>query len=195
MCRFAPAARVALLFAGAVLGACSTGEAPVPDGPANGALEAGATEAGTPESTAPSPADSSPSPSPGPPPTTVGGIVAAWTDVDGVVADLLLAVRREGRLTVTIRFRNTSEATRRLAIPGDYDSDWRLVAGGRDWRLAREADGDPLATEPLDDRVLLPGQTALWRGTFVAPPPGVHAFRLEVPGVEPFEDVPIADRE
>ncbi|MDX1661760.1 MAG: hypothetical protein R3326_08220 [Gemmatimonadota bacterium] len=127
-----------------------------------------------------------------PAPESVGGIAAVRTDVGGVVADLLTAERADGRLTVAIRFRNTAGRGRRVEIPDDYESGWRLEAGGRDWPLATEPDGDPLANEP-PRRVLEPAQSALWRGTFVAPPRDVKTFRLEVPGVRPFEDVPIID--
>lgn len=123
---------------------------------------------------------------------TVGGVAAARTDVHGVVADLLAAEREGGRLTVSVRFRNTTEATHRIEIEGDYDERWRLEAGGRRWSLMREPEGDLDATDP-PRRALKPGQSALWRGTFEAPPPEVTTFRLEVPGVRPFEEVPITD--
>lgn len=124
---------------------------------------------------------------------SVGGVTAARTDVQGVVADLLTAEREGGRLTVSVRFRNTSEATHQVEIEGDYDERWRLEAGGRRWALMRGPDGGPEATESLS-RTLKPGQSALWRGTFAAPPPDVTTFRLEIPGVRPFEEVPISDR-
>lgn len=129
-----------------------------------------------------------------PAPRSVGGLLARRTEASGVVADLLSAERRDGGLTVSIRFRNTGPGPRRIAIPANYATGWRLVAGDRVWSLASEPDGDPAATE-TPDRELDPGASALWRGTFVAPPAGVDAFRLEVPGVEVFEDVPITDVE
>ena len=125
---------------------------------------------------------------------TIGGLQARRADV-GLVADLLSANREEGVLAVTIRFRNATTDTVAFALPsegGRYPG-VRLSAGGRDWPLTREPDGDPGA--PLEfDVAVAPGQSRLWRGVFAAPPASVHAFDLEMPGVERFVEVPIRDR-
>jgi hypothetical protein len=70
----------------------------------------------------------------------------------------------------------------------------RLTAGGRTWPLARGPDGE-LAAPASFEASLAPGQSRLWRATFVAPPPSVRRFDLELPGVLPFTDVPIRDEE
>lgn len=124
---------------------------------------------------------------------TIGGLQARRTD-SGLVADLLSAVREEGRLAVTVRFRNAGTDTLafELSADGGRYPGVRLTAGGRDWPLTREPDGDPAAPASFDIAVL-PGQSRLWRGTFAAPPLSVHAFDLEMPGVETFLAVPIRD--
>lgn len=175
--------RSLVVLVGLGLPACSGA-----DRPASGEPEA------EPAATAQAGADPAPARTADPVPVSVGGIVAARTDVPGVVADLVSVAREEGRLTVAVRFRNISQRTRRIDVSDEYGSRWRLVAGGREWPLATGADGDPAATAP-PRRTLKPGQSALWRGTFVAPPPEVTTFRLEIPGVRPFEDVPIGDAE
>lgn len=181
----APIGKLVPLLSAAFL-ACSDADRRVDTGPPG--------EVATAVRTDPRPAGGASSARTDPGPQSVGGIAAVRTDVHGVVADLLTADRENGRLTVAVRFRNHSEAPRRIEVADDYGERWRLVAGGRDWPLMREPDGDPAATDP-PRRTLKPAQTALWRGTFVAPPAGVTTFRLEIPGVQTFEEVPIADVE
>lgn len=175
-----------LLLVGLALPACSGADRPASAEPEIEPAAAARTAA------VPAPSEAPDRTSPAPP--TIGGIVAAHTDVRGVVADLVSAERNEGRLTVAVRFRNVSEEPRRIEITDEYSTRWRLVAGGREWPLASAENGGTAATAP-PRRTLKPGQAALWRGTFVAPPPEVHTFRLEIPRVSPFEDVPISDEE
>ena len=124
---------------------------------------------------------------------TVGGLQARRTDT-GLVADLLSANRGEGRLAVTVRFRNaaTEPLAFQLSSEGGRYPGVRLTAGGRAWPLSRDEEGDPGAPRDFDI-VVEPGQSRLWRGVFAAPPASLHAFDLEIPGVETFVDVPIRD--
>lgn len=126
---------------------------------------------------------------------TVGGLQASRTDV-GLVADLLTATRHRDSLTVTIRFRNAESDTLSytLAERGGAYPGLRLTAGGREWPLAREPDGD-LAAPSEFEASLGPGDSELWRATFQAPPGSVQTFDLEMPGVERFSDVPIQEGE
>jgi len=125
---------------------------------------------------------------------TVGGIQARRTEVLGMVADLLSAVREGGTLTVSVRFRNAGSDSLSFTLSGEGRGGHglRLTAGGRTWPLAREPDGDPAAPARFEAS-LAPGQSKLWRASFVAPPRSVHTFDLEMPGVIPFTDVPIRD--
>lgn len=126
---------------------------------------------------------------------TVGGLQARRAEV-GLVADLLTATRRGGTLTVTVRFRNAGTDTLSYTLV-DGDGAYpgvRLTAGGRDWPLAREPDGE-LAAPRQFEASLGPGGSQLWRATFQAPPRTVETFDLELPGVERFSDVPIQDEE
>jgi hypothetical protein len=126
---------------------------------------------------------------------TVGGLQARRTDV-GLVADLLSATRQRDSLTVTIRFRNAGSDSIAYTMAdggGGYPA-VRLTAGGRDWPLAREPDGDPAAPRQFEAS-LGPSDSQLWRATFQAPPRSVGTFDLEMPGVERFSDVPIEDEE
>lgn len=116
---------------------------------------------------------------------SVGGLQARHTEVRGVVADLLEARRAGEALVVTVRFRNTTRDT--LDLPGQLAgsaSDWTLTAGDRAWPLIR------VPTGALPAR-LAPAETRLWRGEFRAPPRGVQAFDLAIPGVDPFLAVPV----
>ena len=127
---------------------------------------------------------------------TVGGIQARDTEFPGLVADLLMASRAQGRLTVAVRFRNAGTDTVRFALASDGGTYplVRLEAGGRAWPIARNDDGEPEAPGTFE-RSLDPGQSMLWRAVFEAPPPGITAFDLTMPGLSsPFEDVPIVDR-
>jgi len=124
---------------------------------------------------------------------SVGGLQARRTEVLGIVADLLSAVREEGTLTVAVRFRNAGSDSLSFTLSMEgAGAGPRLTAGGRTWPLAREPDGDPAAPARFEAS-LAPGGSRLWRASFVAPPRSVHAFDLELPGVLPFADVPIRD--
>jgi hypothetical protein len=123
---------------------------------------------------------------------TVGGLQARRTDVLGIVADLLSATCEEGTLTVGIRFRNAGSDSLSITIPAEEGV--RLTAGDRDWPVAREEDGELAITKTFVAE-LAPGNSRLWRASFVAPPRAVHSFDLELPGVQPFTDVPITDVE
>ena len=127
---------------------------------------------------------------------SVGGIQARDTEYPGLVADLLTASRDEGRLTVAVRFRNAGTDTVRFALPSDGGSypSVRLEAGGRAWPIARGEDGEPEAPGTFE-RSLIPGQSMLWRAVFEAPPAGITAFDLAMPGLSAsFQGVPITDR-
>jgi hypothetical protein len=127
---------------------------------------------------------------------SVGGIQARDTKYPGLVADLLTASREEGRLTVAVRFRNAGTDTVRFALPSDGGSypSVRLEAGGRAWPIARGEDGEPQAPGTFE-RSLVPGQGMLWRAVFEAPPAGITAFDLAMPGLSaPFQAIPITDR-
>lgn len=125
---------------------------------------------------------------------TVGGIQAVRTEVTGIVADLLSATREGGLLTVTVRFRNAGSDSLAFAMPGEAGSypDVRLVAGGETWPIVRGEDGD-LAAPATFEAHLAPGDSQLWRASFVAPPSTVRDFDLQLPGVEQFTAVPILD--
>ncbi len=125
-------------------------------------------------------------------PASVGGLQARRTVVPGVMADLLDARREEGALLVTIRFRNSSESEADLPAAAAGYAGWSLRAGEREWPLLRDEGGELRASGELPAR-LAPAESRLWRGEFQAPPPDVETFALEIPGVEPFEGVPIQD--
>jgi len=115
-------------------------------------------------------------------------------NMPGVVADLTEATRKEGVLTVKVRFRNTGteSVSESFTTFSDYSS-FYVTAGEQKFFILEDAEGAPLA--PKDLYVSLDaGETTTWWGKFPAPPATETTFDLVVPNVTPFEDVPITDR-
>jgi predicted small lipoprotein YifL len=124
---------------------------------------------------------------------------ARETKVAGVVAELIESKRKDGVLTVQVRFRNTGDkAAGFWAIDGrNYDA-YYVIAEDKKYLLLRDENKDPLS--PVDGgsgiiRVnLQPQETWLWWAKYPAPPAQVKKFSYVTPLTGPFDDVPISDQ-
>jgi hypothetical protein len=118
------------------------------------------------------------------------------TNVPGIVAEMTECKRKEGVLTVKVRFRNTSDKTSWFAIDtghGKYEG-FYVSAGNKKYFVLKDAEGAPVAPKYIDGGNLEKGQTYTWWAKFPAPPAEVKQVNLMMPKVLPFEDVPVADR-
>jgi len=110
-------------------------------------------------------------------------------------ADLYECKRKQGVLTVKVRFVATGKAHIDLPYQDTYVMD---VAAGKKYELLRDSDKKPLATtnQYYGDRVsanLDAGETysAWWK--FPAPPDATHQVTFVLPNSEPIEDVAVGD--
>lgn len=120
-------------------------------------------------------------------------------DLDGVVAEVIESARKEGVLTVRVRFRNTGDKPAKLLLvpSGGYDNNY-LSAGDTKYTVIRDAKNYPVAT-PADgggwiEQTLKPKGTWSWWAKFPAPPAERKSYTLYLNVGPPIEDVPIVDK-
>lgn len=127
--------------------------------------------------------------------TSAGYIQSQETNMTGIVAELIECKRKEGVLTVKVRFRNTSNNKAYIAIDthhGSYEG-FYISAEDKKYFVLRDSDGAPLAPKYIGEN-LEKSQVFLWWAKFPAPPVKVKKVNLVIPKVLPFEDVPITDQ-
>jgi len=113
----------------------------------------------------------------------------------GMLAELTEATRKDGVLTVKIRFRNTGTDPLHHSFEtghGAYER-FYVTAGTQKYFVLKDTEGEPLAPKYLDVN-LDPGATSTWWAKFPAPPASETTIDLVIPDTPPFEDIPIADR-
>jgi hypothetical protein len=110
-------------------------------------------------------------------------------------AELYECKRKEGVLTIKVRFKASEKTTIDLPYGDTYVVD---VAAGKKYQILRDSEKKALATpnEHYNDRVradLAGGATynAWWK--FPAPPSSTKKITFTLPKSEPLEDVPITD--
>ncbi|MBI3669276.1 MAG: hypothetical protein HY237_05800 [Acidobacteria bacterium] len=121
------------------------------------------------------------------------------TNAAGVVAELMECKRKEGVLTIKVRFRNTGTAT---AAHNIYDrreyGEYYVTAANKKYFILKDSEGTYLATQAGGGGYLLAnlsgGQAFQWWAKYPAPPPEVKKIQLIMPRVTPFDDVPITDQ-
>ena len=113
----------------------------------------------------------------------------------GLQAELTEITRKDGVLTVKIRFRNVGTDALHHSFStghGAYDR-FYVTAGTQKYFVLKDSEGEPLAPKYLDVN-LDPGATSTWWAKFPAPPASETTIDLVIPDAPPFEDVPITDR-
>ncbi len=111
-------------------------------------------------------------------------------------AELTECKRKEGILTIKVRFKATAETSIELPYAETYVI---ATTSGKKYEVLRDSDKRPIATTSpyYSDQIrqsLKAGETftAWWK--FPAPPPETKKITLLLPKSEPFEDVPITDQ-
>lgn len=140
---------------------------------------------------APAPAAS---PAPASPATVLSTQETNWA---GVTAEVTEFRRKGNTLTAKVRFRNSgSEGVEPEIRLGDaYVMD---AAAGKKYQVLKDEKGTYIAAlyPGWSDRwwtKIAPGAQSIFWMKFPAPPAEVRAVTLQLPGVPPFEDVPIQD--
>lgn len=122
-------------------------------------------------------------------------------DVEGVVAEVIESVRKEGTLTVRVRFRNVGAEPAKISLAGggqSYHTANYIVAGDTKYEIMRDSGGSVLAT-PRDgggwlEPTIRPKGTFMWWAKYQAPPAAQNSYTLFLKVGPPIEDIPIIDK-
>jgi hypothetical protein len=120
-------------------------------------------------------------------------------DTEGIVAEVIESVRKDGVLTVRVRFRNKSDKPIKFLVvhSGRYDDNY-VSAGNTKYTIIRDQKKNPVAT-PTDgggwiETTIKPKGTFNWWAKFPAPPADQKTYTLYLKVGPPIEDVPIVDK-
>ena len=109
-------------------------------------------------------------------------------------AEMTECKRKDGVLTIKVRFKATAESKIELPYKDTFVMD---VAGAKKYEVLRDSEGKPLAsTGSYSDKLvenLKSGDTIKIWWKFPAPPAETKTITFSLPNSEPFEDVPITD--
>jgi hypothetical protein len=125
-------------------------------------------------------------------------IVASDTNVAGVVAEVTECKRKEGVLSLKLRFRNTgaTEADFNLIEGRNHDKLY-VTAADKKYFVLRDSEKTPVSAQ--EDafgnlRVkLAPGASWTWWAKYPAPPPEIEAVSYYTTVGPPIEDIPVTD--
>lgn len=139
-------------------------------------------------------------PTPAPSPAAAANVVALAsqeTRWNGVTAEVTEFRRKGNTLTAKVRFRNngTEKAEPDIRLGEAYLMD---ASAGKKYEVLKDENNTYIAAlhSGYGDRWytdLKPGEQAMIWMKFPSPPAEVKAVTLQLPGVPPFEDVPIQD--
>ena len=130
--------------------------------------------------------------------TGAAPLASTDSNTPGVTADVIECKRKDGVLTLKIRFRNSGTAEERVGVisRGQYDAHY-LTAGSKKYFILRDAEKTPLAPQ-VDPggsvtATLPPNGTYTWWAKYPAPPVEVKSVNVYTPVAPPMDDVPISD--
>ena len=126
-------------------------------------------------------------------------IASRELDVEGVMAEVIESARKDGVLTVRVRFRNNGEKPAKLSLVDaqGYVHTY-IAAGDTKYPLIRDDRGNQVAT-PRDgggwlEPIIKPKATWSWWGKFPAPPADRKTYSLYLKVGPPIDDIPIIDK-
>ena len=122
-------------------------------------------------------------------------------DVEGVIAEVIESVRKDGVLTVRVRVRNIASAPKKIALVGggtSYHTANYITAGDTKYEIMRDTSGAVMAT-PRDgggwlEPTIKPKGTWGWWAKYQAPPADKKTYTLYLKVGPPIEDIPIIDK-
>jgi hypothetical protein len=136
-----------------------------------------------------------------PAPAPAGALATYDTNVAGVAADITECKRKEGVLSVKIRFRNASTPPGVLVLfqgPATY-KEYYVTAASKKYFMLQDTEGNYLTSVATGyggqlTVNLAKDQQYVWWGKFPAPPPDVKKVTLMTRVAPPFEDIPVTDQ-
>lgn len=126
------------------------------------------------------------------------GRLAGETNVAGVVAEVVEARRKDGVLTIQVRYRNTSDKPLTFyPLSGAKFDAYYVTAEDKKYLVLRDEENRPLAPQVNPGgnvfASLQPGASFIWWAKYPAPPAAVKKISYYTPLTPPFDDVPITD--
>ena len=173
---------VVILLCAAIAGCSKESSSSAPQTPAQ--------QAATPAPSTPAPVPAAAAPS--------GALKTGDTNIAGVVADVTECSRKDGVLSVRVRFRNTASEKKSfdLITSRDYQK-FYFTAASKKYFILKDSEGTYLTTEASSFGNLAvhldPGGQYTWWAKFPAPPAEVKAVTLYTPVSAPLEDVPVSN--
>jgi hypothetical protein len=165
--------------------------------PAAPAAATPAPAAGAPAAAAPAPVTNPNAATPGAAPASAAAVATQTSNWPGVVADVTEFRRKGSTLTVRVVLRNQGNVNAEPDI--SYNEAYVMDLGaGKKYEVLKDEKGTYIAAlhSGFGNRWyqrLAPGASyTIWM-KFPAPPPEVKSVTLQLPGIPPFEDVPIQD--
>ena len=120
-------------------------------------------------------------------------------DKEGIVAEVIESNRKDGVLTVRVRFRNTTDKPIKfLLVPaGRYDDNY-ISAASTKYKIIRDSSRNPVATPTdgggwVEPTIKAKGNWSWW-AKFTAPPADQKSYTLYLHVGPPIDDVPIVDK-
>jgi hypothetical protein len=120
------------------------------------------------------------------------------TTVEGVTAEIVEAVRKEGVLTMKVRYRNESASPAAFKVYRNWDdTDYYVTAGSTKLMVLKDSKGTPVAVphsvHGTTDISIKPKGSFLFWAKFPAPPADAKKIAFYHPHSPPIEDIPVTD--
>jgi hypothetical protein len=156
-----------------------------------------------PASSAPAPPPTATAaPAPTPPPAAAPASTAAKTqdtNITGVVAEVTECTRKDGVLSLKVRFRNTGSDKKELPLIQNRDYEkYYVSASSKKYFILKDSEGTYLTPQASSfgglDVKLDPSGQYTWWAKFPAPPADVKTVTLYMKVAAPFEDIPVVDQ-
>lgn len=127
----------------------------------------------------------------------VGKLQSQETNVDGVTAEIVEAVRKEGVLTLKVRYRNTGSSAAKVKFKGMRDVDtYYVTAGSTKYLILKDSKGAPLGVSTSHgafEADIKPNGSYMFWAKYPAPPAAVKKVNFFNPHTPPFEDVALTE--
>lgn len=143
-----------------------------------------------------------PTPVAAPPPAAAPASAALKTEdtnIAGIAADVTECARKDGVLSVKVRFRNTSSEKKNLSIIDNRNYEkYYLTAASKKYFILKDTEGTYLTAQASAfgglSMGLEPGAQYTWWAKYPAPPAEVKAVTLYTTVAAPLEDIPVLDK-
>src|SRR5258706_4050155 len=147
------------------------------------------------------PAAQTPAPTPAPAPaaTPPAALKTEDTNIAGIAADVTECQRKDGVLSVKVRFRNTSGDKKNFNLIENRDYEkYYVTAASKKYFILKDTEGTYLTPQASGfgnlSVGLAPGEQYTWWAKYPAPPQEVKAVTLYMPVAAALGDIPVSDK-